>query len=324
VAESAPILLTLDEYEVIRLVDLEEKTHEQCATQMDISRSTVQEIYENARRKLAACLVYGKPLHITGGNVRICRGQEQQSESCHRAEACDRAGQDITGGNVQICSGQKQRSESCDRAEACDRAGQDITGRNVQICSGQNQRSESCDRAGTCDRAGQDGTGGTTGVGSACGSAGKSGTCCTSGLTIDHKGDIIMRIAVTYENGQIFQHFGHTAQFKIYDVANGEIVRAEVVDTNGSGHGALAGFLMQLGVDALICGGIGGGAQMALAEVGIRLFGGVSGDADAAVNALIAGNLGYNPDVHCDHHDHEHGEGGHSCGSHGCGNHGCH
>ncbi len=293
VAESAPILLTLDEYEVIRLVDLEEKTHEQCATQMDISRSTVQEIYENARRKLAACLVYGKPLHITGGNVRICRGQEQQYESCHRAEACDRAGQDITGGNVQICSGQKQRSESCDRA-------------------------------GTCDRAGQDGTGGTTGVGSACGSAGKSGTCCTSGLTSDHKGDIIMRIAVTYENGQIFQHFGHTAQFKIYDVANGEIVRAEVVDTNGSGHGALAGFLMQLGVDALICGGIGGGAQMALAEVGIRLFGGVSGDADAAVNALIAGNLGYNPDVHCDHHDHEHGEGGHSCGSHGCGNHGCH
>ena len=293
VAESAPILLTLDEYEVIRLVDLEEKTHKQCATQMDISRSTVQEIYENARRKLAACLVYGKPLHITGGNVRICRGQEQQSESCHRAEACDRAGQDITGGHVQICSGQKQRSESCHRAEACDRAG-------------------------------QDGTGGKTGVGSACGRAGKSGTCCTSGLTSDHKGDIIMRIAVTYENGQIFQHFGHTAQFKIYDVANGEIVRAEVVDTNGSGHGALAGFLMQLGVDALICGGIGGGAQMALAEVGIRLFGGVSGDADAAVNALIAGNLGYNPDVHCDHHDHEHGEGGHSCGSHGCGNHGCH
>ena len=262
VAESAPILLTLDEYEVIRLVDLKLQTHEQCAAQMDISRSTVQEIYENARRKLAACLVYGKPLHITGGNVRICSGQEQ--------------------------------------------------------------RSESCDRAGTCDRAGQDDTGGTPGVGSACGSAGKSGTCCTSGLTSDHKGDIIMRIAVTYENGQIFQHFGHTAQFKIYDVANGEIVRAEVVDTNGSGHGALAGFLMQLGVDALICGGIGGGAQMALAEVGIRLFGGVSGDADAAVNALIAGNLGYNPDVHCDHHDHEHGEGGHSCGSHGCGNHGCH
>ena len=228
-AESDPILLTLDEYEVIRLVDLEQQTHEQCAAQMDISRSTVQEIYENARRKLAACLVYGKPLHITGGNIRICNGQEQ-----------------------------------------------------------------------------------------------RYGSCCSSNLTSDQKGDIIMRIAVTYENGQIFQHFGHTEQFKIYDVADGQIVREAVVDTNGSGHGALAGFLMQLGVDALICGGIGGGAQMALAEVGIRLFGGVSGDADAAVNALIAGNLGYNPDVHCDHHDHEHGEGGHSCGNHGCGNHGCH
>lgn len=133
-----------------------------------------------------------------------------------------------------------------------------------------------------------------------------------------------MKIAVTYESGQIFQHFGHTAQFKIYEAADGKIVNAEVVDTNGSGHGALAGFLMQHGVDVLICGGIGGGAQSALAQVGIKLYGGVSGDADAAVNALLAGNLGYDPDVHCDHHDHEHGEGGHSCGNHGCGNHGCH
>ena len=75
-----------------------------------------------------------------------------------------------------------------------------------------------------------------------------------------------MKIAVTYENGQIFQHFGHTEQFKLYEVADGKIVREEVVDTNGSGHGALAGFLMQRGVDTLICGGIGGGAQMALAQ----------------------------------------------------------
>ena len=74
-----PILLTLDEYEVIRLVDLEQQTHEQCAAQMDISRSTVQEIYEGARRKIAACLVHGKPLHITGGNYRICGGQEASS-----------------------------------------------------------------------------------------------------------------------------------------------------------------------------------------------------------------------------------------------------
>ena len=79
-----------------------------------------------------------------------------------------------------------------------------------------------------------------------------------------------MRIAVTYDNDNIFQHFGHTAQFKVYDVENGQIVKAEVIDTNGSGHGALAGFLQANGVDVLICGGIGGGAQMALKDAGIR------------------------------------------------------
>ena len=131
-----------------------------------------------------------------------------------------------------------------------------------------------------------------------------------------------MKIAVTYENGEIFQHFGLTAEFKIYEVADGKGVNAEVVDTNGSGHGALAGFLVQHGVDTLICGGIGGGAQNALAQAGIRLFGGVSGSADDAVNALLAGNLGYDPDVHCNHHDHH--EEGHSCGDHGCGSHSCH
>ena len=131
-----------------------------------------------------------------------------------------------------------------------------------------------------------------------------------------------MKIAVTYQNGQIFQHFGHTEQFKIYEISNGSILHAEVVDTNGSGHGALAGFLIQHGVDTLICGGIGGGAQMALAQAGIRLFGGVSGDADAAVQALLNGTLTYDPDVHCNHHDH--GEGGHTCGDHGCGHHNCH
>ena len=133
-----------------------------------------------------------------------------------------------------------------------------------------------------------------------------------------------MKIAVTYENGQIFQHFGHTEQFKLYDVADGSIIATEIVNSNGSGHGALAGFLMQQGVDVLICGGIGGGAQVALAEAGIKLYGGVSGEADAAVNALLAGSLGYNPNVRCNHHDHGHGEGVHSCGEHGCGHHGCH
>ena len=94
------------------------------------------------------------------------------------------------------------------------------------------------------------------------------------------------------------------------------------MDTNGNGHGALAGFLLENGVDVLICGGIGGGAQMALAQAGIQLFGGVSGDADAAVDALLKEELVFNPNVTCNHHGEEHHhEGG--CGSHGCGSHGC-
>ena len=130
-----------------------------------------------------------------------------------------------------------------------------------------------------------------------------------------------MRVAVTYENGEIFQHFGHTERFKVYDIKDGKILSSEIVDTNGSGHGALAGVLNALKVDALICGGIGGGAQMALAQAGIKLYGGVSGSADAAVQALAEGKLDFDPNVHCDHHDH-HGE-GHSCGSHSCGSHTC-
>ena len=136
-----------------------------------------------------------------------------------------------------------------------------------------------------------------------------------------------MKIAVTYKNGEIFQHFGHTEQFKVYDVQNSAIVKAEVIDTNGSGHGALAGLLSDLGVDILICGGIGGGAQMALIQAGIKLFGGVSGNADDAVAACIAGTLSYDPNAKCDHHDHhgqEHTCGDHGCGSHNCGSHGCH
>lgn len=127
-----------------------------------------------------------------------------------------------------------------------------------------------------------------------------------------------MRVAVTYENGQIFQHFGHTEQFKIYDIADGTVTSSEVVDTNGSGHGALAGILNALHVDALICGGIGGGARSALAAANIRLYGGASGDADQAVKALIAGTLEFNPDIQCSHHDHHHGQ-DHTCGEHGCG-----
>ena len=129
-----------------------------------------------------------------------------------------------------------------------------------------------------------------------------------------------MRIAVTYEDGQIFQHFGHTQQFKVYDVEDGKVVASEIVDTNGSGHGALAGFLFNGEVEVLICGGIGGGAQMALAQAGIKLYGGVSGNADAAVEALLKNELAYNPNVMCNHHGEEHHG---NCGSHGCGEHSC-
>ena len=131
-----------------------------------------------------------------------------------------------------------------------------------------------------------------------------------------------MKIAATYEDGNIFAHFGHTAQFKIYEVEDGKVISSQVVDTNGSGHGALAGFLAHLGVNTLICGGIGGGARFALEDLDIEIFGGVSGDADEAVRAFISGKLAFNPNVMCNHHDHHHGE-GHTCGDHGCGSHSC-
>lgn len=132
-----------------------------------------------------------------------------------------------------------------------------------------------------------------------------------------------MKIAVTYDGENIFQHFGHTAYFKLYEIADNAVVSTQVLPTGGSGHGALADFLAAQGVQILICGGIGGGAQLALANAGIRLYGGVRGNADAAVNALLAGELGYDPNVRCDHHDHEHGHSGHSCGHHGCGTGSC-
>ena len=125
-----------------------------------------------------------------------------------------------------------------------------------------------------------------------------------------------MKIAVTYENGSVFQHFGHTEQFKLYEVEDGQIRSTRLVDSQGSGHGALAGVLKQQGVDLLICGGIGPGAQNALAEQGIALCAGASGSADEAVAAFLRGEL-VNSGANCDHHSHAHGE--QDCGSHGCG-----
>ncbi len=191
--KKAPIVLTVDEYETIRLLDKKGYSQEQCAVSMQIARTTVQRIYEIARKKIADALIDGHPLRIEGGDFRICDGQSSNCSfgGCYKQEIY-----------------KKYAAE---------------------------------------------------------------------------KGEGIMRIAVTYETG----------------------------------------VLNALNADVLICGGIGGGAQTALAAAGIKLFGGVSGDADKAVEAFINKTLDYNPDVKCSHHEHSHGE-GHTCGEHGCGSHSCH
>lgn len=130
-----------------------------------------------------------------------------------------------------------------------------------------------------------------------------------------------MKIAVAYDNGNIFQHFGRTEFFKVYEVEDDKVISSEVIGSNGVGHGALAGLLAEQSVDVLICGGIGGGAQAALAEAGVELCAGAQGDADQAVEAYLKGKL-VSTGANCDHHHHEEG---HSCGDHGeghsCGGH---
>ncbi len=127
-----------------------------------------------------------------------------------------------------------------------------------------------------------------------------------------------MKIAVTYENGEVFQHFGHTETFKVYEVKDGKIVSSELIGSDGSGHEALAGLLKERAIDVLICGGIGNGAQAALEENGIELCAGAKGSADEAVEAYLRGEL-QNTGANCDHHHEE----GHSCHSEG-GCRGCH
>ena len=217
--DAETVRLTLDEYETLRLMDAEGLNQETCAARMNVARTTVTAIYENARRKIAAVLVQGKRLQISGGCCEYMPVPPPEH--------------------------------------------------------------------------------------------------------LMTKGSQMMRIAIPYEQGEIFQHFGHTEQFKLYDVENGTVIREQTVETSGSGHGALAGFLQAVQADALICGGIGGGARMALAEAGISLYAGVTGSADAAARALAAGSLEYDPKARCDHHDH-HQEENHDCGSHGCGGHSCH
>ena len=121
-----------------------------------------------------------------------------------------------------------------------------------------------------------------------------------------------MKIAVTYDNGNVVQHFGRTEFFKVYEVEDSKVVSSEVMASNVVGHGALAGLLSGQSVDVLICGGIGGGAQAALQEAGVELCAGASGDTDKAVEAYLRGEL-VSTGANCDHHHEE----GHSCGHHG-------
>ena len=209
------VIMSIDEYETLRLLDYEGINQEECALRMGVARTTVTAMYESARKKLVSAVVEGKRLRIAGGNIEIDRER--------------------SGFSVNLKS----------------------------------------------------------------------------------KGDKAMRVAVTYDNGNVFGHFGKTEQFKVYDIEDGKVVNSQILGTNGEGCGALAGILNIADVDALICGGIGGGAVNAIEEAGIKLYAGASGSTDAAVEALIVGTLEAIGEANCDHHDHEHGE-GHSCGHGGC------
>ncbi len=210
------IVMSLDEYETIRLIDYEGMRQEECAVSMDVARTTVTAIYESARKKMAQHMIDGTPLRITGGAYRLVSDRK---------------------------------------------------------------------------------------------------------MNIEEKGKDNMRIAVTYENGMVGQHFGHTEQFKLYDIDNGAVVREQVISTDGRGHGLLAGVLKEAQADTLICGGIGMGARTALTEAGIALCPGVGGAADEAVQAYLSGTLAFNPDESCHHHDHEEG---HECHHDHGGDHDCH
>lgn len=130
-----------------------------------------------------------------------------------------------------------------------------------------------------------------------------------------------MKIAIPIDSDELIdQHFGHAERFRLYELDGGEVVSSEDIGTDGTGHEALAAFLLQRGVDTLVCGGIGAGAVDALGMTGISVYGGIRGLADFAAEALARGILAYNPQANCDHH-HEQGECG--CGSHGGGDCGC-
>lgn len=262
-------ILTVDEYETIRLLDLEKCSQEECAEMMDIARTTVTAVYESARSKIADSIVNGKTLKIEGGSYRLCEGT---AEKCCRRFCRTRSAEYVKCMNIY--GGEVLSSSDTDPVDGI-----------------KEDSADKKDKKDMNDKKDEN----------------------------DKEGENNMKVAVTYDNGEVFQHFGHTEQFKVYDIENGAIAKSEIIGSDGQGHGALAKLLQGDGIDVLICGGIGGGAQMALAEAGIKLYGGVSGSADEAVEAFIGNKLDFDPDVHCDHH-----EEGHSCGDHSCGgNHSC-
>jgi predicted Fe-Mo cluster-binding NifX family protein len=126
-----------------------------------------------------------------------------------------------------------------------------------------------------------------------------------------------MKIAVTCENHQVFQHFGHTPGFAIYEIADKTVISENFLTSGESGHGALAGLLAAEKVDVLICGGIGAGAINALQQANIKVIGGAEGNVRSVAEAYAAGKLHTRIDFHCKHH-HDH-EDGHDCSSGGCG-----
>ncbi len=224
------VVLTLDEFEAVRLCDYVGLEQGEAAKRLEVARSTFQNILNQARKKLAEVLIYGKDLRIEEGSVEFARDPEW--------------------GCCQFILQSVPR---------------------------------------------------------------------TGGLPDFPKEEQDMKIAVTYDaqTGEIFQHFGRTENFKVYEVEVGQVREAHVEGTNGQGHGALAVVLKNLDVETLICGGIGGGAQQALKTQGIRFYGGCSGQADQAVEDFLAGKLAYQEDIQCAHHEHHHpGEGG--CGHHDC------
>lgn len=237
------VSMTMDEYETIYLVDYEGLTHSECSECMDISRTTVTEIYNSARRKVADFIVGGKRLIISGGN---CRFSDANDEIYYAKHGC----------------GER--------------------------------------------------------------------TFCHAEEVLQEKGNDVMRIAVTYLDGKIFQHFGKTSEFKVYDIEEKKVVKSEVLSTNNAGHGALIGFLIEAEVDVLICGGMGEGAKMNLQTAGIKRIAGISGNADDAVAKFIEGTL-EGRDVVCEHahehsdnhHDHHHNHHHDHHHNHNCSNHEC-